>query len=70
MRQPSPPDAKKDRKAKLDRKLDHAVEETFPASDPIAVSAPERKGPDGKSILPQRTGAPPPPSKDRHRRPS
>jgi ankyrin repeat protein len=27
----------------LERLLDHALEETFPASDPIAVSPPERR---------------------------
>lgn len=44
---------------KLDKRLDHAVEETFPASDPIAVSTPEQKTPDGKPMTPKRTGAPP-----------
>lgn len=44
----------------LDQRLDDAVEETFPASDPISVSAPEKKGPDGKPIPPKRTGAPEP----------
>ena len=44
---PTPPEADHERrryKQHLDRRLDEALEETFPASDPIAVT-PRRKRP-------------------------
>jgi hypothetical protein len=37
---PSPPVAMSERERKADRQLDEALEETFPASDPIAISQP------------------------------
>jgi hypothetical protein len=39
---PAPQVAMSEKERKLDRRLDEALEETFPASDPIAVSPPDR----------------------------
>jgi hypothetical protein len=38
--EPAPPVAMSEKERKLDRRLDEALEETFPGSDPIAVSPP------------------------------
>lgn len=43
---PRPRDAverKRDEKRHLDQKLDEALKETFPASDPIAVTPPRQR---------------------------
>ena len=40
-------EGKKDRKATLERELEEGLEETFPASDPVAVTEPGRPD-DGK----------------------
>jgi hypothetical protein len=34
---PRESDPARDSKEELDRKLDHALEETFPASDPVSI---------------------------------
>jgi hypothetical protein len=39
---PAPQVAMSEKERKLDRRLDEALEETFPASDPIAVNPPDR----------------------------
>jgi hypothetical protein len=38
---PSPVTRTREEKAKLEEKLDEAIMETFPASDPISISTPD-----------------------------
>ena len=42
---PAPGKKQQEENSALDAELDEALEETFPASDPIAVDPPSKQGP-------------------------